>query len=114
MNDFELVKAGVHVDQHDKGNMHIHMLVFLVEAKWLVNPQCVASMHVKANYDSATKKLSDVAFRGEPEAPVVAPLPTWFKDFSKFISTMDWTKVSPANVVKGLDAYLKTFAEKGK
>jgi hypothetical protein len=114
MNEFELVKAGVHVDQHDKGNVDLHLLVFLVEAIWVAHPDCKVSMDVKATYNSATKKLSDVAFRGEPEVPVVAPLPAWFKEFSNFTATFNWGKAAPTEVVKGFDAYLKAFAEKGK
>ncbi len=114
MNEFELVKAGVHVDQHDKGNDDVHLLVFLVEAKWLANPDCVVSMHVKSTYNSASKSLGDVAFRGEADVPVVAPLPAWFASFSKFLSSFNWTKASPVDTVKGLGTFLKSFAEKGK
>ncbi len=113
MNEFELVRAGVHVDQHDKGNADVHFLVFLVEAKWLANPDCVVSMHVKATYNSASKSIGDITFRGEADVAVEAPLPPWFASFSKFPSTFDWKKASPVNTVKGLGPYLKAFAEKG-
>lgn len=114
MNEFELVKAGVHVDQHDPANAAARLLVFRVEARWLANPDCVATMYVKATYHPPGKTIDNVAFRGEPEVPVVAPLPGWFKDFSKLVATTDWVKASPVEVVKGFDAYLKQFAETGK
>jgi hypothetical protein len=113
MEEFDLVKAGIHVDQRDKGNPGLHMLVFRIEAKWLGNPDCMASLHVKANYNVTSKVIDHVEFRGEPEVPVATPLPAWFGSFSKFLSKVDWTTASPRAMVKGLDAFLKKFAEKG-